>query len=182
MLKLKSEETVLDGYLPVVKGIHVDELGQEVPRMKVVRPDASAVLLYNTDTQLFTLVKQYRYPIGGLSTEIIAGKVDVGETPEEAAIREVHEEVGYLITEESLKRIVSISPSPGYVQETIHIFSATVSNADKVSQGGGLAGEHEDISLVEYKAIELLNAIEAGEIVDSKTICAVTIQALKLSL
>jgi GDP-mannose pyrophosphatase NudK len=182
MLELKSEENVLSGYLPVVKGIHVDELGQEVPRMKVVRPDASAVLLYNTDLAEFILVEQYRYPTSGSTIEIIAGKVDDGETPEQAAVRELKEEVGYEITEDRLNKVVSIYPSPGYAQETIHIYAASVTNADKVSDGGGVALEHEDVKILTFNAVELLNNIESGNIKDAKTICAITIQALKLSL
>lgn len=182
MLSLKSEKTIAPGYLPLVEGTHVDDNGSEVVRLKVVRPDASAVLLYNTDSQRFILTQQYRYPIGGPSIEIIAGKVDSGEAPESAAIREVLEETGYQVTEDRLQRVVSISPSPGYAQEVIHIFTASVCDADKVSDGGGLASEHEDIALVNFTALELLNAIERGEIIDAKSIAAITIQALKLSL
>ncbi len=55
-----------------------------------------------TNNKKIILVKQYRYPWQKSSWEMSSGFIDSGETPKEAAIREVMEETGY--------RVININP------------------------------------------------------------------------
>jgi len=62
--------------------------------------DAVAILaLVRSKTRAFPLstviIEQYRPPVGKFVVELPAGLIDDGETPEEAAIRELREETGY---------------------------------------------------------------------------------------
>ncbi len=59
--------------------------------------------------------------------------------------------------------------SPGSVTEILYYFIAEYSDAMKVSDGGGLASEHEDIEVLEMPFYEALNMIENGQIKDAKT-------------
>jgi len=52
------------------------------------------------------------------------------------------------------------------------LFYGEVGDADRVSAGGGLASEHEDIQLVELTLPDLWRALENGDIVDAKTLVA----------
>lgn len=179
-IEVVSEKRAYDGYIKVDEAVvkEVSENGKEVsyPRSKVVRPDAVAVIVYNSDEENIILVKQHRYPTQGKVNEeiyeIVAGKIDEGESTESAAIREVEEEIGYRIKEENLLYRSSFFASPGYSSEVIHLFAASVSNEDKVSDGGGVDGEHENIEIHNIPVSEFFKIFGNDEIVDAKTIIA----------
>ena len=69
-------------------------------------------------------VRQFRKPIEGVLLEAIAGKIDPGESPEEAARRELREETGYDATQ--IEEIGVSFPVPGYSTEVQHYFNALV--------------------------------------------------------
>lgn len=179
-----GEERLFDGYFKVdqltVKETSEDGVESIYYRSKLTRPNAVAVLVFNKDTNKVTLVKQYRYPVGkeypdGI-LEVVAGKIDGDETPQIAAVREMYEEVGYVITESDLSKPIEICASPGYSSEKIFVFLVVVNNSMKdPSAGGGLQGEHENIEIVEMDVIEFMNRIASNELKDSKTIIASTL-------
>ncbi|MBB4954353.1 nudix-type nucleoside diphosphatase (YffH/AdpP family) [Agrobacterium vitis] len=136
------------------------------------RKPAVAVLLYNRDRKTTVMVRQFRAPAYVLGDmpfllEVPAGVIDSGE-PQETACREVLEETGYTIT--APRFLFTSYMSPGAVAEKMYFFSAEISDAQKLTQGGGLEEEHEDLEVVELPISEALSMIETGEIVDAKTI------------
>lgn len=177
-IEILSEDRAFDSYFKVdgavMKEIHESGEVKEYKRFKLTRPDAVAILLYNEDSRKVILVRQNRYPIMHKEKEdileIVAGKIDGGETPEQAAIREIEEEVGYNITEDMLHCRTETYPSPGYSSETVYIFLAFVNNSHKTSDGGGVVGEHENIDIVELDRVEFKARIRDGKIKDAKTI------------
>ena len=60
--------------------------------------------------------------------------------------------------------------SPGSVTERLHFFVGEYSDQDKVSEGGGLEAEGEEIEVLELPLDEALAMIDTGEIKDGKTI------------
>jgi len=60
--------------------------------------------------------------------------------------------------------------APGAVTEVVHFFAAAIDSGDRVSAGGGLAEEHEDIEVMEVPLSEALDMIAAGSIIDGKSI------------
>ena len=180
-----SEERVYDEYLKIDKGIVKHEKNgstEEYSRYKLTRPDAVACLVLNKDTDKFILVKQFRFPIahreGENVLEVAAGKIDEGETPREAAVRELKEELGYEIDPKELEDAHSLYASPGYSTEKIHFFIAYVTNDMKISDGGGLESEHEDIEIVEIDTFSLTEMVARGEITDLKTYSIITLYLL----
>jgi len=177
-INVVSETREYDGYLKIDRGLilEVDEFGvsHDYARYKLSRPDSVAVMLYNSDEDSVILVKQHRYPTHGKVTgdifEIVAGKMDDGEEHIDTAKREVEEEVGYKVKDDNLLYMSSFFASPGYSSEIIHLYAATVSNDDKVSDGGGVDGEHENIKIVTVSATEFFNMFARGEIIDAKSI------------
>ncbi len=174
-----GEHRGYDGYFKVdigrIQEIKDKEVLATYDRCKLTRPDAVTILVFNEDTKKVILVKQFRYPIIHHTSdnilEAVAGKIDAGETPKQAAVRELLEEVGYRITEDRLTTPIEIFTSPGYSTEKIYIFLAVVKNIDKdANHGGGLEIEHEDIEIVEMDLNEFLIKIYSNEIKDSKTI------------
>jgi nudix-type nucleoside diphosphatase (YffH/AdpP family) len=180
-IKLQKENRLFDGYFKV-DAVVVDEFQDgkytsSYNRFKLTRPDAVTILVFNEDTRKVTLVKQFRFPIIHHTPdnilEAVAGKIDAGETPKQAAIRELHEEVGYKISEDRLSNPIEIFASPGYSTEKLYIFLIVVKDSDKdPNAGGGVAGEHENIEIVEMDLNEFIKKVHSNEIKDSKTIIA----------
>ncbi len=177
-IELISEERDYDKYLKIDKATvkETSESGEEntYSRFKVTRPDAVAIVLYNSDDDTVVLIKQHRYAthgkVDGDIYEIVAGKVDEGEDPRQAAVREIEEEVGYRVSGDKLLFKSKFFVSPGYSSEIIHLFAASVTNSDRVSSGGGLDGEHENIEIFHVPATEFFKMFVTGEIIDAKSI------------
>lgn len=134
--------------------------------------DACAALVYETDTKSILLIEQFRLPSAihgnGWITELVAGTMEENEDPKETMKREILEEIGYQV--KSLEFIQRVFVSPGWTTERINIYFATTNSTLKVSNGGGLESEQEDIRIVKIN-IELLdNFIES--IHDAKTLIA----------
>jgi nudix-type nucleoside diphosphatase (YffH/AdpP family) len=109
--------------------------------------------------------------------EACAGLLDA-ENPEECIIRETEEETGYRLS--SVKKVFQSYMSPGSVTEILHFFIGEYQPNMKVSDGGGLAEEHENIEVLEYSFDQAYQMIATGEIVDAKTI--MLLQYAKINL
>lgn len=124
------ETVVYDNYLKVVQS-KVKKNGVEKVMEKVSHPDSVTVFLLDYTAEAVILVKQYRYPVDAETIEAVAGKIEEGETPMAAAIREVLEETGYLLEENQIRPIGEYWKSPGYTTEKSHMFFAYVKGNPK---------------------------------------------------
>lgn len=135
--------------------------------------DATTVLLYNKEKSTVILTRQFRLPSylngnpGGMLLETCAGKIE-DESPEEAIRREAEEETGYKI--DNIKKIFQAYMTPGAVSELVHFFTAPYNDHSRISAGGGLEEEQEEVEVVEVGFRQALAMIESGEIQDAKTI------------
>lgn len=139
--------------------------GKEAEREIVEHNGGVAVLAFDEDGKILT-VKQYRIPYNEVTIEIPAGKLEIGENPEECGRRELHEETGYIAKEMEL--LFTLYPSPGYCSEKIYIYYAK--NTEKADQK---LDEDEYLDVCRYSVNELYKMLSAGEIRDAKTIAAV---------
>jgi nudix-type nucleoside diphosphatase (YffH/AdpP family) len=144
------------------------------------RGPAAAVLLHCPERDTVILVRQFRFPVyatgkDGWLLEVCAGLLD-GEDPETCARREAEEEAGYRV--KSLRKAFDAEMSPGSVIETITCFVGTYDAASRVSDGGGLHDEGEDIEVLELGLREALSMIDDGRITDAKTILLLQYLAL----
>jgi GDP-mannose pyrophosphatase NudK len=144
--------------------------------------DAAAVLLYHKERRTVILTQQFRlatYLNGnseGLLLEACAGKLD-GDTPEQCAIRETEEETGYRISH--VQKVAEVYVGPGAITELVHCFIAPYTEEMKVSAGGGLEAEGEDIRVQEYSFDEACAMAANGRIRDAKTV--ILLQYLQLN-
>jgi nudix-type nucleoside diphosphatase (YffH/AdpP family) len=174
-MKVVSQKTVYSGKLTVEQAIlsHENEL---FIRERLKREDATAVLIYHREKKVFILTRQFRYAISDKTkTEILeipAGKMDAGEEPLDCAIRETEEETGYRLRKEVITHIASCFVTPGCSAEKFHLFFATVTSADKVSDNSGVASDGEFIEIVEVDAGDLVSKVEKKELEDCKTLLA----------
>jgi len=137
------------------------------------RGNGAAILLYNKSEGTIVLTRQFRLPSylngnkSGLLTEVCAGLLDE-DNPEACIIRETEEETGYRL--HSVKKVFEAYMSPGAVTEILYYFIGEYDASMKVSSGGGLANEHEDIEVIEMPFNQAYDMITSGEIKDAKTI------------
>ena len=111
------------------------------------------------------LVTQYRRAAGKMLLEIPAGKMERGETPSQAAVREMAEEIGY---SGRLAPLLKCYLAPGYSTELMHVFVAT--NLIKITRGP--LDDDENIKIKKIKLSAAIRKCLRGEIQDSKTVAA----------
>jgi GDP-mannose pyrophosphatase NudK len=149
------------------------------------RGNGAVILLYNSIQKTVVLTRQFRLPTylngnsSGMVIEACAGLLDT-ENPEECIIRETEEETGYRLS--SVKKVFQSYMSPGSVTEILHFFIGEYHSDMKVSDGGGLAEEHENIEVLEYPFNEAYQMIASGEITDAKTIMLLQYAKINLHL
>jgi len=137
------------------------------------RGNGAVILLYNQENQTVILTSQFRLPSylngnkTGMLIEACAGLLDENN-PEDCIRKEVEEETGFKVTH--VKKIYEAYMSPGSVTEILHFFIAEYNKEMKVSEGGGLADEHENIDVLELPFSQTLEMVSNGEIRDAKTI------------
>ena len=139
----------------------VDPSGFEIHRAIVQHP-GSAVMMAVDARKRILLVRQYRVPARGYLWELPAGRLDAGETPLQAARRELQEETGYKARK--WKKLVSYWPSPGFVAEKMTIFLAT-----GLTAGQATPMDDERIETRWFTSKEIEQAIRSGKIADGKT-------------
>lgn len=137
------------------------------------RGNGAGILLYNTSKKTVILTRQFRLPTylngnkTGMMIEVCAGLLDK-DNAEQAIIRETEEETGYRLTK--VQKVIETYMSPGSVTEILYLFVGEYNESMKVSSGGGLDAEQENIEVLEYTFDEAYKMIESGEISDAKTI------------
>ena len=142
---------------------------------EVVEHSGGVCVVPITDEGNIVLVRQFRYPYKEVIYEIPAGKLEKGEDPEKAALRELSEETGYVT--ESVEDLGVLYPTPAYCGEKIYTYLAR--NMHKEDQhldsGEFLFGE-------EMPLEKAVNMVISGEIKDAKTQIAILKIARKLGI
>ncbi len=151
------------------RALTIDILDIELPTgrtstREVLRHRGAVCILCERPDGQFVFVRQYRKAVERVLLECVAGCIDEGETPEQAAARETREESGYEVAE-----LVSLGhslPAPGYCDEVHYHFYAKLQP---------LAGElhldtDENLKPVFLSAEEIDAAIEDGTMEDGKSV------------
>jgi ADP-ribose pyrophosphatase len=120
------------------------------------------------------LAVQYRHPTGEALLEIVAGGIDDGESAEEAANRELCEELGYRAR--SLIRLGGIWLAPGWCTEHMTLFLARDLVEERLE-----ADEDEQITLERLPVADLYRRAESGDLSDAKTLAALLLARPHLS-
>lgn len=137
------------------------------------RGNGATILLYNREKGTIILTRQFRMPTyvngnpDGMLIEACAGLLDK-DNPEDCIRRETEEETGYKVTD--VRKVFEAYMSPGSVTEILYFFVAEYSRDMKVSDGGGLEHDQENIEVLELPFAEALQMVAEGQIRDAKTI------------
>lgn len=131
---------------------------------EIVRHRGAAVILGQRPDGRFVLVRQYRRAVEQTLLEVVAGCLEEGEPPEVAARREMEEESGYAVT--ALEKIGVILPCPGYSEERLHLFYASLSQKPSPQR----PDFDENLEPVVMTASEIDASLASGELIDGKSI------------
>jgi nudix-type nucleoside diphosphatase (YffH/AdpP family) len=176
-VRLRDVEVLSDAWYVLKRATYdyqdADGSWTEQRREVYDRGNGATILLRDETRDTVLLTRQFRMPAylnghpDGMLLEAPAGLLD-GDDPETAIRREAEEETGYRVG--AITRIGEYFMSPGSVTERIAFFTGSYRAGERVSDGGGLAHEGEDIEVVELPLAEAIAMIERGEIVDGKTV------------
>lgn len=166
----KSETTISEKklYQGRVLTYYVNEVlcpnGEKSVREVVTHPGGVCILPL-LDGKII-LEKQYRYPFNKEILELPAGKLEKGEEPYSAALRELEEETGYRA--DTLISLGGMYPSVGYTNEVIHLYAA-----ENLIKSERHLDYDEDIDLCMLEQEKVLEMIKNGQICDAKTIVCI---------
>lgn len=162
--KTLSSQYVYNGKVIDVKRDKILVSNGHQSTREVVEHTGGVVILALKEDKLL-MVKQWRYPIKGVSLELPAGKLEKGENPDYASKRELEEETGYI--SDNWKSLGYIYTSPGFCDEKLYLYLASDLKYKQQNPD-----EDEIIESLEYPISEIFDMIDNGLINDSKTICA----------
>lgn len=140
---------------------------------ETVRHPGSAVVIPVFDDGTVAFVRQYRHPAVRYLLEAPAGKLDPGETPEEAAARELEEELGFVAGR--FEKLSEFFVSPGFCEEKMWVYLATDLRETKQR-----LEDDEIIETFRIPIAQALSMITTGEIEDAKTIIGIMLAAPRL--
>lgn len=168
-----TSETIFKGR---IFDIHVDTIreGDVEYKREIVVHQGSAVIVPVFDDGTVALVRQYRHAAGGYQLELPAGGIEPGETIEQAAARELEEEIGFRAGK--IEKLTEFYVSPGFLTEKMYVFLATELTATVQSL--------DDDEIVEIVRIPLADAVEMardGRIEDAKTIVGLLLTVARSS-
>ncbi|MDC7998043.1 GDP-mannose pyrophosphatase NudK [Gilvibacter sediminis] len=176
-VKIKETQILSDNWYTLNKVIfdyqNPDGTWETQAREAYDRGNGAAILLYNKQQGTVILTRQFRLPTyingndDGMMIEACAGLLDK-DNPEDCIRKETEEETGYKIS--TVQKAFEAYMSPGSVTEILYFFVAEYDNSMKVSEGGGLEEEQENIEVLELAFDDALAMIDSGEIKDGKTI------------
>lgn len=139
------------------------------------RGHAVVVILYDPVRDSIALIEQFR--AGALAAgqypwliECVAGIIDDGETPEQVAIREAHEEAG--AKPDHIEHIGKFIITPGGSSETVELFVAQV-DCSRIDGLHGLPHEGEDIRVFTLPVVEAYGMVKDGRIANSMAVVAI---------
>ena len=164
--KKLSSENVFDGRL-----LHVFNDVVELPNghkstREYIKHQGAVCVVPVTDDMEVVAVKQYRYPIGRVTIEIPAGKLDKGEDILTAAKRELSEETG--VESADIEYMGGLYPSVAYTDEIIHMYVAK-----NLVYGDSHTDDDEFLNVVKIPLAEFAQMVMNGEIQDAKTMAAI---------
>ena len=149
-----------------VFGVRRDEVlepgGLRAVREVITHPGSVVVLPVLPDGRIL-LIRQYRYATRQYLWELVAGRIDSGESVRQAAARELIEETGYRA--KSFRVFLDVFPTPGFLEERMYILLA-----EKLTAGEAQPEEDEKITGKAFGRAELERMIQKNVLRDAKTI------------
>lgn len=141
--------------------------GKSMKAVVLETPDWVNIVALTLEKKI-VVVKQYRFGISKVTVEIPAGIIEKGETPEQAAVRELEEETGY--TASRWKYLGWAEANPAFLNNVCHHWLAL----DVVKTDSPHLDEGEDLSMTELSLERVRNEIEQGTMRNALSLLALS--------
>lgn len=164
-MNVLSSQRIYEGRVINLRVDTVDAHGGE-HKLEIVEHSGAVVVIAQPAPDEIVLVRQHRHAIGETTWEACAGGIDPGETPEQAAIRELREETGFRAR--SMRRLWSAYSAPGFCNELLHFFHTDAYDIGEAEPAG-----EEEIEIATFPLKRVYEMIERDELRDAKTQIAV---------
>ena len=168
----------VEKYKGIIVRVRLDDAalhtGKVVKREVVEHPGGVTILPVDEEGNC-TMVRQFRDPFGRMMLEAPAGKLEYGEDPKEAAVRELSEETGFAA--DQLVYLGRCCTSPGFSTEVLHIYLAL-----GLHPGECHPDQDEFLNVERIPFDEMVHRCLNGEIEDAKTVAAVLKAKVQLNL
>lgn len=160
--KTVESQQVYDGkLLHIYRDVVEIENGHHTIREVAKHPGGVCVAAVDEQENVW-FVRQFRYAVGEDVLELPAGKLELGENPDEAVRRELSEETG--CEARVWEKVGVCYPSPGYTSEVLHLYIAS-----DLTNGSQHLDPDEDLKAFQLPLSQALQELKGGKIVDAKT-------------
>jgi len=165
--RILQSKTIYDGKVVKLRVDRVVEPGGVTALREVVCHAGSVVVLPRLADGRVILVRQFRYAAGRHLWELVAGGMEPGESPRQAARRELIEETGYRAR--TLKPLFDFFPSPGILNERMFLVEAS-----GLTRGKSEPESDERLELGIFTTAQLRKMLRAKQIKDAKTLAGLS--------
>lgn len=159
-------KTLYEGVIVNVRLDRAELVNGDVVRREVVEHPGGVTVIPVEEDGTVWCVRQFRYPFQREMLEVPAGKLEIGEKPLPAAVRELSEETG--LEAGRMIYLGACCTSPGFSTEVLHIYLAM-----ELKHGDAHPDEDEFLNVEKHSLETLTEMVMSGEIDDAKTIIAV---------
>ena len=164
--KILKSEMIYEGKVFGVRADEVEEPnGVKGTRVVITHPGSVVVLPVLEDGRIL-MIEQYRHATRQYLWELVAGRIDAGETVKQAAARELKEETGY--SAKRFTEFLDIWPTPGFLEERMHLLLA-----ERLTPGQAAPEEDEKIISHAYTVKELKQMMKNGKLKDGKSLAGI---------
>ena len=161
--QILSSETIYDGPIFGVRRDQVLEPGGLRTTREVITHPGSVVVLPLLPDGRILLIRQYRHATRQYLWELVAGRMEPGEAPQQSGAREMIEETGYRA--KKFKIFLDLFPTPGFLEERMYILLA-----QGLTPGEAHPEEDEKITAKAFSRKQIESMIRSGKLRDAKTI------------
>src|ERR1700722_710126 len=161
--KILSSKVVFKGHVFSVRRDQVIEPSGVRATRDMIAHSGSVVVMPVLDDGKIVLIRQYRHAARQYLWELVAGRIDPGESIKQAAVRELIEETG--LRAKKIRLFLEFWPSPGFLEEKMFVLLA-----EGVTQGEAHPEEDERIEAKAFTRPELKKMLQKGVLRDAKTI------------
>jgi ADP-ribose pyrophosphatase len=163
--KILRSEVIYKGPVFGLRRDQVMEPGGVHTVREVITHPGSVVVLPRFDDGRILMIRQYRHATRQYLWELVAGRIDEGESIQKAGARELIEETGYRA--KRFRLFLDMFPTPGFLEERMYVLLAT-----GLSVGKAEPEEDERIEVKIFAGAQLEKMIRDRKLRDAKSIAA----------
>jgi ADP-ribose pyrophosphatase len=135
-------------------------------------PSDAVATVTLTDDGCVILTRQYRHPVGRVIYDLPAGRPKAGESPQQAAARELREETGYLAAK--WQQLAYFNQFPGAMQVGTYLFLA-----QELTPGEQELDQYEDLEVVKMPFVEAMDLVMHSQVIDGSMMLGLLLVAQK---